>query len=311
MRRGGFLLVMLGAFFLTLAPLTRFYIADKVVAAPLDFQERITLVAPDGAYYDMVTNKVKRGQEIKGQFSVSGDVRNGTDELLALIGTFYLSQKDGQLSLIEFQFSPDRRTGLLTNEAGAMLDRDASIRQSGYGLMLPIGNVEQRTYQVFDLPTGRTWPAVFSGVETIEGVTAYRFEQKVEPTLVGKSKKKVDPTVVGLPKKADPVKIDRYYASENTFWVDPRTGMPIKLRQNVDSTLRAADGHEGTFVKADLVTRDEDVKKLAERSEAYAGNISLVRVTLPAVAFGVGLVMLIVGGVLTLVAKPRQPKAAK
>ncbi|ROO89929.1 DUF3068 family protein [Actinocorallia herbida] len=311
MRRGGFLLVMLGAFFLTLAPLCRFYIADKVVAAPLDFQERITLVAPDGAFYDLATNKVKRDQEVKGQISVAGDVRNGTDDVLALIGTYYLSQKKGQLSLIEFQFSPDRRTGLLTNEAGAMLDRDTSVKQSGYGLMLPIGKVEQRTYQVFDLPTGRTWPAVFSGVETISGVEVYRYEQKVEQTLIGKSKKKVDPTVVGLKKDDKPAKIDRYYSSENTFWVDPRTGMPVKLRQNMDSTLRTADGHEGTFVKADLVTGDEDVKKLVSRSEAYAANISRVEVTLPAIAFGIGLVMLIAGGVLSLVGGSREAKATK
>ncbi|GAB2849174.1 DUF3068 domain-containing protein [Actinocorallia aurea] len=311
MRRGGFLLVMLGAFFLTLAPLCRFYIADKVVAVPLDFQERITLVDPAGSFYDLSTNKVKSDQEVKGQISVSGDVRNGSDEFLALIGTYYLSQKKGQLSLIEFQFSPDRRTGLLSNEAGAMLDRDTSVKQSGYGLMLPIGKVEQRTYQVFDLPTGRTWPAVFSGVETIEGVEVYRYEQTVEPTLLGKSKKKVNPTVVGLKEDDKPAKIDRYYASENTFWVDPRTGMPVKLEQKIDSTLRTADGDEGTFVKADLVTRDEDVKKLAGRSEAYAANISRVEVVLPAIAFGLGLVMLIVGGVLSLVGGPRPAKTKK
>lgn len=306
MRRGGFLLVMLGAFFLTLAPLTRFYVADKVVAAPLDFQQKVTLVAADASYYDLVTNKVKKGAEITGELSLSGDVRNGTDEVLALAGTYYLGQKDGQLALIEFQLSPDRRTGLLTNAAGANLDRDPSVRQTGYGLMLPIGEVERRTYQVFDLPTGRTWPAVFAGVETVAGVTAFRFEQKVEPTLVAKSKKKVDPTVVGLPKKAKAVKIDRYYASTNTFWIDPRTGMPIKLRQDVDSTLRTEDGHEGVFIRADLVTRDRDVRALARRSEDYAANITLVRVTLPTVAFGAGLVLLLAGGVLSLVGGSRK-----
>ena len=304
MKRGGFLLVMLGAFFLAMAPLTRFYIADRVIAAPLDFGENLTLKATEASYFDSPKNKVISGRDLEARLNVGGDVKSGGEELLVLSGILQLYSGDRWISLNEFRLALDRRTGLLRAGENTHVDRNTEIEQTGYWMMLPVGNVHKETYQVFDLLTGRTWPARFAGVEEVEGITAYRFEQKVEPTMVGRSKKKVAPTVVGLPKKAKPVKIDRYYAAENTLWIDPRTGMPVKIRQNVDSTLRTAKGDEGVFVQADLVLQDKDVKLLAGLSEKYAGKIELVRDTLPMVFLGAGFVLLAAGGVLSLLAGP-------
>lgn len=305
MKRGGFLLVMLGAFLLTMAPLTRFYIGDRVIAAPLDFGRNLTLVAPEASYYDFSKNKVRSGAELKARLNLGGDVRSGNDELMVLNGILQLYSGEQTISLNDFRLAFDRRTGLLRNAAESHVDRDTGIVQSGYWMMLPIGNVRKETYQLFDLVTGRTWPAQFRGVEKVGGIDAYKFEQHVEPTMVGRSKKPVAPTVVGLPKNAKPVKIDRYYESKNTLWVDPRTGMTVKLEQNVNSTLRTADGHEGTFILADLTIQDKDVKALAEMSEKYAGKITLVRDTLPGIALVAGLVLLAAGGVLSLVSGTR------
>ena len=305
MKRGGFLLVMLGAFFLTLAPLTRFYIGDRVVAAPLDFGKNLTLVAPEASYYDFAKNKVRSGVELKAALNVGGDVKSSDDDLMVLDGILRLYSSDQTVLLSDFRLAFDRRKGLLRNAAESHVDRDTGITQSGYWMMLPVANVQKETYQLFDLVTGRTWPARFSGVEEVEGISAYRFEQHVEPTMVGRSKKTVAPVVVGLPKTAKPVKIDRYYESKNTLWIDPRTGMPIKIQQDVDSTLRTAKGDEGAFVLADLVLRDEDVKDLAKMSEEFAGKIDLVRTTLPAIALVAGLVLLAGGGVLSLVSGTR------
>ncbi|GAA2733190.1 DUF3068 domain-containing protein [Actinocorallia aurantiaca] len=308
MKRGGFLLVMLGAFFLAMAPLTRFYIADRVIAAPLDFGKNLTLKASEASYFDAsknLTGKVVSGKELEARLNVGGDVKSGTDELMVLNGILQLYSGEHAISLNEFRLAFDRRTGMLRNAADSNVDRDTEVVQSGYWMMLPVGNVHKETYQLFDLVTGRTWPARFSGVEEVEGIAAYRFEQHVEPTMVGRSKKTVAPTVVGLPETAKPVKIDRYYEAKNTLWIDPRTGMPIKIQQNVNSTLRTEKGDEGAFVLADLVLQDEDVKDLAKMSEEYAGKIDLVRTTLPAIALAAGLVLLAGGGVLSLVSGTR------
>ncbi|WP_106397663.1 DUF3068 domain-containing protein [Actinocorallia populi] len=300
MKRGGFLLVMLGAFFLAMAPLTRFYIADRVIAAPLDFGENLTLAASEASYFDRSKSKAVPSKELEARLNVGGDVRSGDDERLILNGILQLYSGDHPISLNEFRLALDRRTGQLHGTDDTHVDRNTEITQSGYWMMLPVANVRKDTYQLFDLVTGRTWPARFSGVEEVEGVSTYRFEQHVEPTMVGRSKEKVAPTVVGLPKKAKPVKIDRYYESKNTLWIDPRTGMPVKIRQDVDSTLRTDKGDEGTFVQADLVLQDKDVKTLAGLSEKYAGKIELVRDTLPMIFLAAGFVLLAAGGVLSM-----------
>lgn len=320
MKRGGFLLVMLGAFFLTMAPLTRFYIADRVIAVPLDFGRNLTLVAPEASFFDVTKNKVRSEVELRASLNLGGDVRSGTDDLVVMNGILELYSGKQTVSLNDFRLAFDRRTGQLRNAAESHVDRDSSVAQTGYWMMLPIGNVHKETYQLFDLVTGRTWPARFSGVEKVEGITVYRFEQHVEPTLVAKSKNKVAPTVVGLPKNAKAVKVDRYYESHNTLWIDPRTGMPVKIRQNVSSTLRDAKGNEGAFVQADLVLqeagtenekgvlKDAGVKELAALSEEYAGKIDLVRTTLPGVSLAAGFVLLAAGGVLSMLAgQPRRP----
>ncbi|MEO3786545.1 DUF3068 domain-containing protein [Actinocorallia sp. B10E7] len=311
MKRGGFLLVMLGAFFLTMAPLTRFYIADRVIAAPLDFGENLTLAAEEASYYDVIRNKVRSGVELKASLNLGGDIKSSDDDLMVANGILELYSGKSLISLNEFRMAFDRRTGLLKNAKGSGVDRNTEITQTGYWMMLPIGNVQKETYQLFDLITGRTWPARFTGVEEVAGISAYRFEQHVEPTLVAHSKNKVAPSVVGLPDKAKPGKIDRYYESTNTLWVDPRTGMPIKLRQNVNSTLRTADGHEGVFVEADLVLDDKGVQALAKASAGYADTISMLRTTLPGVSLAVGLVLLAVGGVLSLLAGGRRRRGPK
>jgi len=306
MKRGGFLLVMLGAFFLTLAPLTRFYIGDRVVAAPMDFGKNLTLVAPGASYYDFAENKVRSDAELKAALNVGGDVKSSDDDLMVLNGILRLYSSDQTVLLSDFRLAFDRRKGLLRNAAESHVDRDTGITQSGYWMMLPVANVQKETHQLFDLVTGRTWPALFSGVEEVEGISAYRFEQHVGSTMVGRSKKTVAPTVVGLPETAKPVKIDRYYEAKNTLWIDPRTGMPIKIQQNVNSTLRTEKGDaEGAFVLADLTLQDKDVKALAKMSEEFAGKIDLVRTTLPAIALVAGLVLLAGGGVLSLVSGTR------
>lgn len=308
MRRGGFLLVMLGAFFLTLAPLTRFYVADRVIAAPLDYQQMVDLEASDAAVLDLGKNKVLEGVKLEGTLGVNGDVRAGDDETAVWTAAVTLRRKETRkgvsedilVGLLEYKTAFDRRTGELKNAKGTHVDLDESVVQSGYGLVWPIANVQKTTYNVFDYSTGRTWPAKFSGIEKVEGITAYRFVQHVEPTPLGKSKKPVSPTVVGLPAKAKPVKVDRMHESMNTFWVDPRTGSTIKMKQAMNATLKAPDGHEGTFIRADLVTTGKSVKALAKRSEDMAGQISLVRTMLPGVALLAGLALLAVGGILTL-----------
>ena len=59
-RRVGLILVALGAFFLSLAPMVKFYVAQRVVAAPTDFWQKTTLRAEGASYLDMTGPKVRK-----------------------------------------------------------------------------------------------------------------------------------------------------------------------------------------------------------------------------------------------------------
>ncbi|GAA3232362.1 DUF3068 domain-containing protein [Actinocorallia longicatena] len=313
MRRGGFLLVMLGAFFLTLAPLMRFYVADGVVRAPLDFYQQVSLRDEHGTYLDLFSGKVHDDTEVGAYLTVRGDVRSGTDDV-AVWNTFLaFSAGDRTVRMVDWWLAMDRTSGQLINGfKGTQVDKDPAVAQSGYGLMWPVGNVQKRTYEFYDVISKRTWPMRYTGSEMVRGIHAYKYVQVVEPTKISQVTGKQWATTVGLPKKHPNVSVDGWHQATNTYWVDPRTGMPIKSQLSVNETLRTRDGkNEGTFLTADLVTEEKDVKALADRSDHYAQRIDLVRTVIPGIALVAGFVLLALGGVITLYGGGQGPKKAR
>ena len=64
----------------------------------------------------------------------------------------------------------------------------------------------------------------------------------------------VPSSLLGLRGKAGNVVADRYYQADNTFWVDPRTGVLIDIEQRILSVLRGPNG------QGQLVVADADLK---------------------------------------------------
>ena len=85
--------------------------------------------------------------------------------------------KSGTTSIRRFAF--DRRTAELVTCCGANVDGDSSIRQTGLvGFLWPFGT-QRHTYQVFDPAMNKAAPARYMGTTTIDGITVYRFVEKV------------------------------------------------------------------------------------------------------------------------------------
>ena len=141
----------------------------------------------------------------------------------------------------------NRRTGQLLDCCGAAVNDDTRVRQDGIGLFWPIG-VRKATYQVFDVNAGSAWPATYSGTADVQGVMTYRFVQHIPPTPVAQMAG-VPSSLLGLRGKASNVVADRYYQADNTFWVDPRTGVLIDIEQRILSVLRGPGG-QGQLVVA-------------------------------------------------------------
>ena len=131
----------------------------------------------------------------------------------------------------------NRRTGELTNCCGASVNDDTQVRQNGIGVAFwPIGT-RQTTYQVYDTNTERAWPAAYSGTAVVQGLRTYRFTQRIPVTVV-QQMPGVPTSLLGLPGPSRNVVADRTFQASNTFWVDPRTGVPVKAEERILSVRR-------------------------------------------------------------------------
>ncbi|MER7541430.1 DUF3068 domain-containing protein [Spirillospora sp. NPDC127506] len=309
----GLVLIGLGAFFLALAPLVRFYVADQVVVAPLNRYQVTLLQSKDSTYFDQADLKTKTGVTLLAKNTVRGDVRanEGDDDIAVWDSTTNIydeAQPDKPIQIQGFRIAFDRRTGRLVNCCGVNVDGDNTVRMSGYGLLFPIANVHKRDYPFFDMTTKQSAPMQFGAVEKVHGLTTYRFTQTIPLTKTAALDTKLPAKMLGLPEDAGNQKVDRYTEAYNTVWVDPRTGIPVKHRDNIRSTVQTADGKGRMIVaQADLITVDKDQKALVDLANKTALQIDLVRSYIPAGSVLLGLILLFVGGFLGLARREPPP----
>jgi len=299
----GLILIGLGTFFLALAPLVRFYVADQVVTAPLNRYQVTRLEATNAAYFDAATLTLKNGASLAAINTIRGDVRAnaGNDDVAVWDSTTSVYDKADPSKPIQIQgyrIAFDRRTAKLVNCCSINVDGDNTVKMSGYGLLFPIADVQKRDYPFFDMTTRQSTPMQFNGVEKVAGLTAYRFTQHVPLTKTAALDTKLPGKLLGLGGKSKDQKVDRYSELHNTVWVDPRTGIPIKYRQNVRNTVQTPDGKGKMIVAlADFVTVPKDQKGSVDTANSSAFRIDLVREYIPAAAVFGGLILLLVGGI--------------
>ncbi|MEU6039634.1 DUF3068 domain-containing protein [Actinomadura sp. NPDC047616] len=311
----GMALIGLGAFFLTLGPLVRFYVADKVVVAPLNRYAVTRLEARNATYFDTSTLKTRSGATLLATNTLRGDVRanNGNENVAVWDSTTNVvdtANPDKPIQIQGYRMAFDRRTSELVNCCGVNVDGDNNVRMSGYGLLFPLGHVDKVDYPFFDMTTRQLAPMRYDGEDTVQGMTAYRFVQQIPNTRTSSLDVKIPGRMLGLGKDSPPQKVDRYTQATNTVWVDPRTGIPVRHRQNIYSTVQTPDGRGRMVVaQADLTTIERDQQSLVDLADANALKITAVRGYLPFGALAAGLILLAVGGRLALTAAPGRPAA--
>ncbi|WP_067813766.1 DUF3068 domain-containing protein [Actinomadura kijaniata] len=309
------ILIALGAFCLTLAPLVKFYVAERTVLAPLNRYQRSQLVATNAQYFDMATFRMRKGVTLVAENTVRGDTRanGGNDSLAVWDSSSIIYDKafpDRQVDIQSFRIAFDRRTSELTECCGAHVGGDPKVRMSGYGLLYPLANVDKRDYPFFDLITRQTVPMRFQGEEEIGGIDAYRFVQQVPVTRTGAVEAKVPGDLLGMGKNVKPQKVDRYASATITQWVDPRTGVPVRVDQKVDQFVRTPDGRgRMTIASADLRMTEASVASLVKLSDENAFKIAMVRSYVPYGGVLAGLALLLLGGIAGLLNRGRRGKA--
>jgi len=271
---------------------------------PVVLQQQITVEAPANA--DVVTLQV--GDSLRRT-----DKQQDNGLLLAMVDTVTIDRETAEA------VSSETNPGGAVQKPRAIEDNNpptnVALPHEGLTYRWPF-DVEKKTYPVFDPIAQKAYDANYDGEDDVNGLTTYRFVQRVGYDDEGNLTDPVrysslydDDTDAEVTARAslwgveaenpdDPITMSRYYAAERTFWVDPVTGTIVKLEEHANHYYaRDALQPEVTFVDYTVTSTEETVEKQVEAARSERDVLGLWSRVLPITFTALGLVFL-VGGVL-------------
>jgi len=288
-------LACLGGFGIALGLLLRFYAAPALIVAPAGYYGQQSLSASRATYFDQKTFTTRKNARLTDVNTVRGDAAAATASTVTWDSYSYLRdpKRDETLSTTYERAVFDRRTGEMKDCCGAAVNDDPRIREYGVsGLFWPIGT-GKTTYLLYDTNTERAWPAVYSGTAMVRGILTYKYVQRVPSTVVQKMPG-IPMSLLGVPGASYNVTANRTFSSVNTFWVDPRTGVPVNIEEEVDSALTDPAGiGSRTMVRGDFRLSSSSQATLASMANVTAAEVGFLRVSGPAGGIGLGVVALL------------------
>jgi hypothetical protein len=296
-RRTGAVLLGLAGFLIVVAGLAKWYLYPTLAVAPLDQNSVTTLVGDGVTYFDKATLSEKT-DNIVTTLNTIGDVpaakAYGNNVAIWSQGTATTTSDGTVISALKQRTPFDRTSGEAVNCCNANMDGDP-MTFSGLIYKFPF-NSQKKTYQFFDNDTRKAWPAVYSGTATLDGLTVYRYVQVIPATLIDTLS--VPSKVVGA-KPGTMVSVDQYESNRALFYVEPETGVIIKAEQNPDSVLRYQGKDAVVATRGHVEYSPGMVQQNVDTFQPKGKQLHILRVWVPPVCLGIGLICLVVGGLLT------------
>jgi hypothetical protein len=302
-RRVGFVLIFVGLFLLFFGLVERVYAYPRLKKAPLD-QYSSPVATGTGTYFNRSPDKLAEitGARLSNKRTVRGDVGAGTDEVAvwdSFNSTIDTADK-GVITATQERIALDRVTAQSVQCCGE------NPRHQGLTLKFPF-DTEKTTYQFWDGPAQRALPAAFTRTEKLNGVTVYRFEQRIDRLDVGDQE--IPGSLAGDPETPS-VQTNIVYSNLKTLWVEPATGIIVKAQQDASQVLETQGGEPVlTLLDAVLTYDDATVGRNAEDAASGASRLRLLGTILPLAALFLGLVALAAG--LVLLRSPEGRRVAR
>ncbi|MGO8957313.1 MAG: DUF3068 domain-containing protein [Streptosporangiaceae bacterium] len=302
----GITLTGLGAFFLVLAVMCRFYLPGQVIKFPLNEYSVSSLSGTNVAYFSPQTGKEVNGATVRAISTVQGDVAGGSSSTAVwndVTGVFDVtSSPQVPISYSTQRFAFDRRTGVLVNCCGAEVGTKRP-HFAGQGYVWPLGT-QKKTYEVFNTSVMKPEPFDYTGTTTVNGLTVYTFVQHLNNLEIGKVP--FPGSLLGI-KNQPTVTAPVYLSATSTFYVEPGTGSPIKVIETQDETLQnpVTGATALVLLKGTLTSTPQSVAAAVNTASSSDTEISLVQVILPLVGLLLGL-LLVVFGVILLLGESRE-----
>jgi hypothetical protein len=293
-RAAGLVLTALGAFLITLAVLLRVWVPGQVIKFPLNEYSVTTLTGRGFTYWNSAAITELRGLRVTQVTTIEGNVSAGTPST-AVWDSFTALQDDTNhvlLSRTSRVVAFDRRTGALENCCGASLGGGRPVVQTGLGYQWPF-STQARTYQVFDVLLRRPLPFRYAGPAMVRGLRTFKFTERVSNVKIGQQT--LPAQLAGL-KQLGTVSLGKYLSETTTYWVDPVTGIVVKMRLAQRTALESVPGDTRLVLLAGTMTETPaSVRSAVAESRKSHQEISWIDDRGPLIGIGAGLVLLIVG----------------
>lgn len=286
-------LIGVGAFFIALAPLLKFWAAEKIISAPAD-QFGISRLEAKGAQYFSRQDLKVLTADLDIIVTTRGDVKEANSSRVVWDEATVVNDVTNgrrQIDLSERRSAFDKYTGEGLNCCGVNVGK-APVTLEGQIYKFPFGT-EKKTYKVFNSTAQKAFDAQFVREDTVDGLPVYVFEQAVPPT---KTQTLTAPaSVLGMDDSGD-VQVDRWYDGKVTYWIEPVTGAPVKQEQQRHEVLKTQDGVERSpaFVATARMT-DKTVDELVTSAQEGKSQINLLTNVIPLVLLVVGVALVLLG----------------
>jgi MFS family permease len=297
----GFVLTVLGAFLIVVAALLRFWLAPSAAKFPLNEYQVVTL-SGTGSYFSQSQLQELNGVGVKVTFTIKGDTSagNSTNAVWGFFENVQDTTNNAPIANVPYREAFNRRTGQLVDCCGEFVSdpvtgkSNHSVQMSGLGLFFPIG-AQKQTYSIFDPTAARTEQATYQGTAEVDGILAYKYVEKVNPTMYGTDQ--VPGNVLGSPSSTVP--LGEYYSATNTFYIDPETGAPLDTSQTQSITLGTSPSNvQIQASQVSVIETGASIAQVVSSDQSARNKLTLAQVILPVIGLALGLVLLVVGIIL-------------
>ena len=298
MRRGiGLVLIGLGTALLVLAPMLRFYAVPRLAVAPLDLDPSSTsnsagtvstvldfATATEKSNVDLLsTRRTKADVAASQQASESKGANIGVYDSLSVVSLASDTSGVPYLPVSPERYAFDRTTSIMVVAANANVGgTDITEAMIGNDTIMPLKfpfSSEKKTYNVFDSSIMKGAPADFVAEEQVEGLSTYKYEQKIDAVKVGMQGEQ-----------------EIWYQDDTFMWVEPTTGQIVNGYSQIKQWLMIADGTDSlVIIDGKIGFTPQEVKDSVSQASANASKLNLVANVLPVASLVLGLVLLVIG----------------
>lgn len=289
----GLILIGLGAAFLVLAPMVKFYAVPQLAVAPLDLDPTNTSDSSGtvDTVVDLATGTEKNNVELNSTRRTKADVaaseqagnNTGVYDSFSVISLASDSSGKPYLPASPERYAFDRTTAIMSATQGANVG-GVPITEAMIGtdtvmpLKFPFFS-ENKTYNVFDSSIMKGAPADFLGEEAVEGLNTYKYEQKIPATQIGTQGEQ---TI--------------WYQNDTFFWVEPLTGQVVNGYSVAKQWLKNADGTDSlVLLDGKIGFTPQEVTDSVNEAKTNSTKVNMLANVVPVVSLVLGIIALVIG----------------